>query len=171
MQVLRERVSPLLVLVYMLWRNVMVSEQTLMNIELFSSTDPDFRKEIAKLGKLETIKKGEVLFRQETYAKCLYVIMEGKLELTITYGEQLIDTLGPYQRGEMIGWSALVKPHIYTMGARAVEDSKMISFDGRAVMALMENDKDNGYTVLRRLSEVIGERLVNSSIQLMSIQV
>jgi CRP/FNR family cyclic AMP-dependent transcriptional regulator len=148
----------------------MVSAQTLINIELFSSTDPDFRNEVAKLGKFETVKKGEVLFKQETYAKCLYVIMEGKLELTITYGEQLIDTLGPYQRGEMIGWSALVNPYIYTMGARAVEDSQLICFDGKAVLALMENDKENGYMVLRKLTEVIGERLVNSSIQLMSMQ-
>jgi CRP-like cAMP-binding protein len=147
-----------------------VSAHTLMNIDLFSSTGLDFRKEIAKLGTLETIKKGEVLFKQESPAKCLYVIMEGKLELTILFQEHLIDTLGPFQRGEMIGWSALVRPNVYTMGARAVEDLRVIRFNGEALLDLMEKDKENGYVVLRKVTEVIGERLVNISIQLMSMR-
>jgi CRP/FNR family transcriptional regulator len=148
----------------------MVSAQTLMNFDLFTATEPKFLKEIAKLGKLRTVKKGEVLFKQETQAKYLYVIVAGKLELTIEFRDHLIDTLGPYMRGEMIGWSALVKPYIYTMGARAVEDTEVISFNGDSLLALMERDKENGYLVLRRLTEVIGERLVNSSIQLMSMR-
>jgi CRP-like cAMP-binding protein len=147
-----------------------VSTQALVNIELFSSTGQGFRQEIARLGRLETIKKGDVLFKQDAHAKYLYVIMEGKIELTIAFREYLIDTLGPYQRGEVIGWSALVKPNIYTMGARAVEDSEVICFDGNALLALMEGDKENGYMVLRKLTELIGERLVNSSIQLMSMR-
>jgi len=141
-----------------------------MNVDLFASTETDFRKQIVNLGTLEKVEKGDILFKQETPAKCLYVIMEGKLELTITFQEHLIDTLGPYQRGEMIGWSALVKPHIYTMGARAVEDSKLICFNGKALLALMESDKKNGYVVMKKLTEVIGARLVNSSIQLMSMR-
>ena len=84
--------------------------------------------------------------------------------------EHVIDTLGPYMRGEMIGWSALVKPHIYTMGALAVEDTEVIGFNGEELLALMDSDKDNGYLVLRKLTELIGERLVNSSIQLMSMR-
>ena len=148
----------------------MVSSQTLANIGFFTSVEPDFLKEIATLGKLVNLKKGEVLFKQEAHAKNLYVVVEGKLELTIEFREHLIDTLGPYMRGELVGWSALVRPHIYTMGARAVEDTEVICFSGEAIMALMENDKDNGYLMLRKLTELIGERLVNSSIQLMSMR-
>lgn len=149
----------------------MVSSQTLANIGFFTSVEPAFLMEIAKIGRLMTYKKGEVLFKQEAYAKNLAVIAEGKLELTIQFREHLIDTLGPYMRGELIGWSALVKPHMYTMGARAVEDSEVICFSGKELLALMESDKENGYLMLRKLTELIGERLVNISIQLMSMRV
>jgi hypothetical protein len=74
-------------------------------------------------------------------------------------------------RGEIIGWSALVKPHIYTMGAIIEQQSTVIEFNGKLLAAIMDNKKDQGYILLQNLTEIISERLINRNIQLMSLRV
>jgi hypothetical protein len=56
------------------------------------------------------------------------------------------------------------------LGARAEEPSRLIGFNGEKLMKLMEENGEAGFILLRNLSEVIGERLINTYIQLMSMR-
>jgi CRP-like cAMP-binding protein len=136
----------------------------------FSSLDQSFLDEIVSIATLIEIKEGDWLFKQEEEAQYIYVIIDGKISLTIMFRDHIIDKLNAYMKYEIIGWSALVKPYIYTMGAIAETDAKALQINGQLLMELMEESKDQGYILLGNLTEVIAERLINSNIQLMSIR-
>lgn len=149
----------------------MTTAYSLMRFGFFANLDEDFVEEIVPLGETKTLAEGEWLFRQDQEAKNIYLITEGKIALTIRFRDNAIDRLNPYLRGEIIGWSALVKPHMYTMGAIAEQPSSVIGFNGNALSALMDQHKDQGYILLQNLTEIISERLMNRNIQLMSLRV
>jgi CRP-like cAMP-binding protein len=148
----------------------MVSPYQLKRYEFFANLEDEFVEKIKKIGELKEIKEGKWLFRQEEDAKFIYIIIEGKISLTIMFRDHEMDRLNPYMQGEILGWSALVKPHIYTMGAIAEVDSKVIRFDGKSILALVEENPEQGYILMRNLTEVISERLINRNIQLMSLR-
>ena len=148
----------------------MISKSTLMRYPFFANLDEDFIHQMIPIGEEITLGEEEWLFRQDQPAKKIYLIAEGKVALTIRFRENEIDRLNPYLSGEIIGWSALVKPKLYTMGAIAEQPSKLIGFNGEKLSKLMEKDKTQGYIMLKNLNEVISERLINRNIQLMSLR-
>jgi CRP-like cAMP-binding protein len=141
------------------------------SFNFFQDLTPEVRNRIADMGKVKKVRKGEMLFKQDSYADFIYMIKEGKISLTMQFRVELMDKLPSLGKGEIIGWSALVPPHIYTMGAQAEEESIVIGFEGVKMLEIMEEDKETGYHILRNLSEVIGSRLVSVSTQLMSLRV
>lgn len=149
----------------------MITAYTLMRYAFFANLDEDFVSRIVEIGEKKSLEEGEWLFRQDQEAKFIYLITEGKIALTIRFRDNAIDRLNPYLRGEIIGWSALVKPNIYTMGAIAEQSSTVIGFGGKEFMALMDDNKEQGYILLQNLTELISERLINRNIQLMSLRV
>ena len=148
----------------------MTSLKSLQSYAFFADLDKDFIEKIRKLGEVKDYGEEEWLFKQEKPAKYIYLITEGKISLTIMFRDHVIDKLNPYMQGEIIGWSALVKPHVYTMGAITEAPSQVICFDGKSMLALMEKNKDQGFIILRNLTETISERLINRNIQLMSLR-
>lgn len=149
----------------------MISVETLLFYPFFSGLDREFLEKIAMLGRYVDVEKGAWLFQQEDFADNLYLICEGKIALTMTFREDLKDMLSPHGKGEIIGWSALVEPHTYKLGAQAEEPSKVISFNGKALLGLMGENKEAGFDILHNLTEVIGDRLVGICTQLMSLRV
>ncbi|MEN8241271.1 MAG: cyclic nucleotide-binding domain-containing protein [Chloroflexota bacterium] len=148
----------------------MINKSTLMRYPFFANLDEDFIQQMLPIGEEIILAEEEWLFRQDQPAKKIYLITEGKVALTIRFRENEIDRLNPYLSGEIIGWSALVKPKIYTMGAIAELPSKLIGFNGEKLSKLMDQEKSQGYIMLKNLNEIISERLINRNIQLMSLR-
>ena len=75
--------------------------------------------------------QGECLFLLGDHADKLYVVLSGKVELTfpLSFGsvvrEVPVELKTP---GSALGWSALVKPHRFTLSARAAETSELAAF-------------------------------------------
>ena len=68
--------------------------------------------------------------------------MEGKVALFMdtyvgTGKPPLQVTVDFITRGESMGWSAVVEPFIYTLSARCLEDTKLISFDSEKFLDMM----------------------------------
>ena len=133
----------------------MITAQTLMSYEFFASLDKPFVEKIASLGKTIEIDQDEWLFKQDKDAENIYLLIEGKVALAIMFREHIIDTLNPYMKGEIIGWSALVRPHIYTMGAKAEVPSKLIAFNGKEMLELMDGNPARLFEVALELGKQI----------------
>jgi hypothetical protein len=67
-----------------------------------------------------------------------------------------------------VGWSAVIEPYIYTATARATRPSRVIVFAGAEVEKLMSDDHFS-FLLMKKIAQVIGQRLTDTRIQLLSL--
>lgn len=101
----------------------------------------------------------EVLARQGESAETFYLVLDGALviEVPAIAGPRLeITRLG---KDEVFGWSWLIAPYEWHFNARASGPTRVLEFDGKALLQRCEDDPEFGYPVLRRFSELMARRL------------
>jgi len=105
----------------------------------------------------------ECLFLLGEHADRLYVVLSGKVELTfpLSFGGTVRDIpVESKTPGSALGWSALVKPHRFTLSAWAAEASELATFRRDDLLQLFEAEPRIGYVVMRHVAEVVGRRLL-----------
>jgi CRP-like cAMP-binding protein len=70
---------------------------------------------------------------------------------------------------EGFGWSALVKPYVYTLSAYAAEDTRLLVINGEKMRSLMNQHIDVGHKLMTRMAEIIRERLTNMHTRFVSL--
>lgn len=141
-------------------------EKTLKRAEVFLGLDDNDLSQIAALPSCreETYQPEGVIFRAGDKAKYLYVLKGGGVDLVVEAPPESaqVETQVVIDRittGDFFGWSALVKPHFYTMSAICTEPSSVVVISGAELMALFEKEYHIGYKVFQSLSHIIGTRL------------
>jgi len=138
---------------------------TLKRTEVFLGLDDSDLDKIAALPSCREVsyQAGEVIIRAGDEAKFLYVLKEGEVDVVMavpTKSEQakkvVIDVI---TKGGFFGWSALVKPHFYTMSAICRKPCTVATISGAELMALFEKEYYIGYRVFQSLARIIGTRL------------
>jgi CRP-like cAMP-binding protein len=151
----------------------MVSTETLRRFPLFAHQSDYMLKEIAMISEEVDLEADQWLFHEKAPATKLCVVLEGGIALTmylyLNGRGQNVSMTSPLGKGELLGWSALVKPHIYTLGAQAVKKSRVICIDAAPLSALLDDNPEYGYYMLHQIAEVMADRLVYKYIQLLSI--
>lgn len=111
----------------------------------------------------ETLRAGEYLFLLGDAADRLFLVVEGKMDLCFPLAlggvtkDISIELAGP---GDTLGWSALVKPHRFTLSARAAEPTRLVSFTRQEMRGFFDAEPRIGYVILTRISELVGVRLL-----------
>jgi len=153
----------------------MVSPEILRFFPLFAQQDDYMLKEIAMLSQEKTLEEGEWLFEQDDPAFWFYLVLEGGISLTLILyrnGDGAhIERMGSLCRGEILGWSSLVSPYIYTLGAQATKKSKLVEIEAAGFRELLDDNPRFGYYIMKNIAEVISERLKYKCIQLLSLKV
>jgi CRP-like cAMP-binding protein len=150
----------------------MISIETIKKYSLFDHQNDEMLARISELAREIEIEADEQLFSQGDAAKFLYLVMDGSIVLTMNIkqkGDQIIEELEPLGKDRVVGWSSLVRPHVYKMGAYAKKQSHLIAFEGEKLQQLFDDNPGFGYYFLQRLTEVIGSRLIGKCVQLMSL--
>lgn len=62
-------------------------------------------------------------------------------------------------KNEVVGWSSVVEPHIYTLTAVCLQEVKVLAINGPKLRALLRTNRDIGYEVVRELMKVVVSRL------------
>lgn len=78
-------------------------------------------------------------------------------------------TVDTISRDELLGWSWLVPPHTWQLGAEAHSAVRAMEFDAVAVRALCEEEPRLGQTLSRCGAEVVGNRLQSTRTRLLDI--
>lgn len=151
----------------------MISIQTLQFFPLLNHLDHQrlniaarFCNEVHKL-------TNEWLFEEGEEAEYLYLLKEGSVSLTLSIpqreGGENVQRSSSLDKGAMLGWSAIIEPHIYKFGAVANKPTTLIQIDGYQMKQFIVDYPDSGIYILYKISQVIAERLEFSCIQLLSI--
>lgn len=153
----------------------MISPERLRFYPLFAGQSHYMLGEIAMISKEVVMEAGDWLFEEGEEAAKLLIVVEGGISLTMYLhlnGEgQHIATTSPFEKGELVGWSSLVKPYVYRFGAKAAKKCRLIEIDAKPLRELLDDNPELGYLLMKNISEVIGERLEFKCIQLLSLVV
>ena len=102
---------------------------------------------------------GDIIFRQGAPANSFFLIGEGKVALEADMNGEGLVQIGVIKDGEPLGWSWLFPPHTWHFHARALKRTTATHFDANALRQLCEKDHDFGYELMKRISQVMLERL------------
>ena len=138
-------------------------EELLRQVELFRDLSREGLQRVLAIGKGESLDAGQHLFLLGDDANELFVVLRGSLSLCLPIalrGSVKDITVESVGAGQALGWSALVKPYRLTLSARATEPSEVVGFARNDLQQLFQAETGIGYSVLTRVSEIMGIRLV-----------
>ncbi len=144
--------------------------QTLLKIPWFHELSPGAMNRLAQSASMRVLNPGELLFREGETENCLYVLMDGELDLETHvpgYGQVHIFTAEPL---DVIGWSVLT-PVVRqrTDTARAISYCKLIAFNSELLRQQCEEDREFGYVIMRRIANVAASRLLTTRLHMFEV--
>jgi CRP-like cAMP-binding protein len=73
------------------------------------------------------------------------------------------------EEGDVVGWSWIVPPYVWSFHAHALQDTRAIALDGKCLRSKCEQNHDLGYEVLKRFSQLMARRLSATRFQLLDV--
>lgn len=126
---------------------------------------PPHLKAITECAMRSHFDAGEAIFQEGEMANRFYLIQKGKVALFASEHGQPhhIQTIGA---GDVLGWSWLFPPYYWHFYAQAVEATDAIFFYGTRLREECEQDQGLGYELMKRMAEIIIQRLQSTRRQL-----
>ena len=128
--------------------------------ELLLGTSMDFVKKIMDISRMTSYEKGDILFHENDEARYFYILLNGRVKLSVGKGSQVVYDVG--QNGEAFGWSSLIGRNVYSASAECVESTKLLVTDRTQLGKVLEDDPANGLIFLKHLAATLGNRLIET---------
>ena len=133
-------------------------ERLLEESHVFRSLGPDASDLLCERFELLTVAAGGVLMRQGEAADSLYLVVVGRMRVTIRRDDGTDSVVAEPGRGELLGEIALITNEPRSATVTAVRDSQVLRLSTDSFAELMRDSPD----VQREITTEIVRRLVNS---------
>lgn len=150
----------------------MVSPELLRRYPFFSGLASEQINSLARIADEVRVEPGEYLFHEGVVLANLYLVIEGKVAITLSQPEVISRTIIPPPGartrevsvsivcvGDIFGWSSLVPPFKATSNARAATRCRILTINSAELRQLFEIDPRFGYLVMVRVAQVARDRL------------
>ena len=128
--------------------------------DLLLGTSMDFVKKIMDISRMISHAQGDVLFRENDAARYFYILLNGRVKLSVGEGGRVVYDVG--KNGEAFGWSSLIGREVYLASAECVEPTKLLITDRKKLNQILEDDPANGIIFLKHLAATLGNRLIET---------
>ncbi|MCP4630264.1 MAG: cyclic nucleotide-binding domain-containing protein [bacterium] len=128
--------------------------------DIFWGMNTEFVGKIMKLAETESYIKGDILFRTGDAADHFYIMTKGQIKIGIGDTGHVVYIVS--KAGEAFGWSSLIGRDSYSATAECLSSTKLLKLNGEKLQKILEKDSDNGLIFFKRLSMVLGNRLLQS---------
>jgi CRP/FNR family transcriptional regulator, cyclic AMP receptor protein len=135
---------------------------------LLTELEPRQLRKLLPLAEEQHFDAGRLIFREGDQSSFLYLIVSGDiaLEMIIEGAPVRVQML---HAGEAMGWSALSAECTTHFQARALTPVSTIAFPGKRVREACDRDSEVGYALMKRLLELVTERLDATRMQLVNM--
>ena len=151
----------------------MALEAFLKECDIFSGLNDDQLKKLIPISKEKTFALETLLYRIGDPSTHLNLVEKGKVFL------QMMADMGPavppmsftadiVTRRDAFGWSAFDEPNLHTMNALIADPATLITIKGEKLKAMMEQDCEMGYEIMKGLSRLLASRLDQARMLLIS---
>jgi len=134
------------------------SLETYEAYRLLSELDPQQLRKLILLARDKNFEAGEIIFQSGDKSLFLLLIVSGEVVLEDISGRQPLE-VQTLQAGDAMGWSALTADSRTHFEARALSRVSALAFPGDEVRAAFDRDPAMGYAFMKRLLELVTERL------------
>ncbi|MFF8843378.1 Crp/Fnr family transcriptional regulator [Streptomyces sp. NPDC015127] len=136
---------------------------------VFGALTKDHRDQLMSLAREVSFATGERIFNEGGKADRFWIIRTGTVTLDLHVPGRraaVIETLGA---GEMLGWSWLIPPPHWHLGAEAGGPVLAYEFDAAEIRALCEKDPALDHALCVYVAKVIADRLRAARVRLLDL--
>ncbi|WP_406164677.1 Crp/Fnr family transcriptional regulator [Streptomyces sp. NBC_00996] len=136
---------------------------------VFGALSKEHREQIMSLAREVSFATGERIFNEGGKADRFWIIHTGTVALDLHVpGRQaaVIETLGA---GKLLGWSWLVPPHHWHLGAEASSPVRAYEFDATAVREMCAKDRRLDHELCTYALGVLARRLRSARVRLLDL--
>ncbi|MBT8207875.1 MAG: Crp/Fnr family transcriptional regulator [Acidimicrobiia bacterium] len=133
-------------------------EQAIRSHPFTRGLRPDHVARLQKAAQMVQYSSGDKVFETGDPADRFYLIRSGVIELAVASNNppRAVQTLS---EGTVLGWSWAFDRQKWQFDAKAITPIRAIEVDGAALLKECELDHEFGYLLMRRLAEVMADRL------------
>ena len=145
-------------------------EPVVVSHPFFEGMKPEHLEVIAGCATDATFASDQILFHEGEPANKFYLIQSGRIALgahELADGTMAVQELGA---GDVLGWSWLFPPFVWHLRARALEPTRAVVLDGAHLLIAAERNRDFGYELMKRVAQVLIQRLQATRKQLLRQQ-
>ena len=114
------------------------------------------------------IRADEFLFREGTPADHFYLVRHGRIAIEVrTPGSAMV--LDTVEDGDVVGWSWVVPPYVWTFDGRASIDTSAVAFDATCLRVKCLANPLLGYDLMMRFVRLMNQRLQSARIRLIDM--
>lgn len=130
-------------------------------VSFFEGCSENTLTEIAKIATEVDCEKGQIIYEPGDKADNVYILENGIVTFINKSGLEFINVQRVMKESMIFGWVALVPGHPHRLGtAQCLEDSKILSINGEALLGILEQDTKSGFLVMKRLCTLIASTFV-----------
>ena len=109
----------------------------------------------------QTYRDGTSLFKEQTKADKLYLILKGEVQLhfEMPQRENADTSIVSLNPGDAVGWSMIVPPYQYRLSGYCRGETTLLEIDRETLEVLVETNYHLAYIFLRNIAMLTGERL------------
>lgn len=133
--------------------------------QLLSGLEPEQLRKLLPLAEEKHFDSGQILFHEGDRSSYLYLIVSGEVALETTKGRGTV-RVQTLHSGEAMGWSALSADSHTHFQARALSPVTTVAFPSARIREACDRDPSMGFAVMKRLLDVVTERLDATRMQL-----
>ena len=123
-------------------------------------------KQLAMLAEEKRVPARRTMFYEHDPADCLYVIVQGEVNISYTLGngqQRVVDTLVD---GDLLVWSAMVEPYRTTGIGTTAKETQLLAIPAAPLRELCESDPELGARLMNQVVKLLAHRLVGARVQL-----
>jgi CRP-like cAMP-binding protein len=138
-------------------------------IAIFEELDEDLLNLLSPLLEAFFCQTGTTIFQQGDPADFLYLIVDGKVDMSFKPYDGMPITISHVSKGGLFGWSAVVGSDQYTSTAIAIEDVEAFRVHGRDLRSFCREYPQEGENILEHLADGVSSRWKDAHKQVQSI--
>jgi CRP/FNR family transcriptional regulator, cyclic AMP receptor protein len=146
--------------------------KTLRRIPWFAELSQPALERLTSIASLHELEVGQMLFKEGDREDLLYVLLEGQVVLEVEVPTHGLAQIYTAEALDIIGWSSMT-PIVRqrTASVRATRPCLLLGFNNKLLQQMCDEDHELGYIIMRRLANVVANRLLTTRLCLLDMLV
>ncbi len=143
--------------------------EDLKRSDFFAGFDDGALAHIAAFARKVTYEGGQVIFDRDEDAGKVWMMLSGRIRQGFEVSPGTEVWFQSAEPCDLVGFDALIAPHVRTMRAKTSEKTELIEFDAGRLLEYLEANPRFGFVFMERLAQVIQHRLNNTRLQVIHL--